>query len=81
MTPTDIHNRDIGPIIRAIVKPTLEAGGSYTEILVLLESVITGVMLFAVKPGGDDVVLEQLVDGVKCRLAEHRANDDSFTLN
>jgi hypothetical protein len=58
MTPQEIHNRDVGEIVRAIIKPTLDAGGEFTDVLVMLESVILGVMLFAVKTGGDELVLD-----------------------
>lgn len=69
---TDIHNQQAGDIVKAIVKPTLEAGGEFTDVLVLLESVVLGVMLMAVKLGGDEIVLDHLVVGVKKRLAEQR---------
>lgn len=69
---TEIHNRIAGEIVKAIVKPPLEAGGSYTDVLVVLESVILGVMLVAVKLGGDGKVLDLVVERVKERLAEQR---------
>lgn len=72
MTPAEIHNRDVGGIVKAIIKPTLEAGGEMTDVLVILESVIVGVLLFAVKIGGDEKVLDKLMEGVKERLAEQR---------
>ncbi len=71
-TPQEIHNRLAGDIVRQIVKPTLDAGGQMTDMLVLLESVVTGVMLIAVKLGGDDKVLPKLVEGVEQRLADAR---------
>ena len=72
MTPNEIHNRDVGGIVKAIIKPTLDAGGDMSSVLVLLESVIVGVLLFAAKVGGDEPVLETLMEGVKTRLAEQR---------
>lgn len=71
-TPHQIHNRDAGDIVKDIVRPTLEAGGQMTEVLVLLESVVVGVVMVAVKLGGDEIVLDKLVEGVKKRLAEER---------
>ncbi|HVG51617.1 MAG TPA: hypothetical protein VM867_08295 [Xanthobacteraceae bacterium] len=73
MTPSQIHNRDAAEIVKTIILPTmLEAGGDFTDVLVLLESVMTGVVLFGVRAGGDDRVIETLCDHVKKRVAEHR---------
>lgn len=71
-TPHQIHNRDAGDIVKDIVRPTLEAGGQMTEVLVLLESVVVGVVLMAVKLGGEEIVLDQVIDGARKRLAEQR---------
>lgn len=69
---SELHNRLAGQIVAAIVKPPLEAGGSYTDVLVLLESVILGVVLTGVKLGGDETVLDEVMLHVKERLAEQR---------
>jgi hypothetical protein len=71
-TQTEIHNRLAGDIVKQIVRPPLEAGGQFTDVLVVLESVILGVMLVAVKLGGDEIVLDEVVKHVKERLAEQR---------
>jgi hypothetical protein len=71
-TQTEIHNRVAGECVKAIVKPALEAGGEFTDVLVILESVILGVMLMAVKLGGDDKVLDEVVLHVRERLAKER---------
>jgi len=72
MTPLEIHNRDAGRIVAEIVKPTLDAGGQMTDVLVLLESVVTGVLSVAVKLGGDNAVLDVFIAGVRQRMAELR---------
>lgn len=72
MTQHEIHNRIAGEIVKQIVKPPLEAGGEFTDVLVVLESVILGVMLMGVKLGGDEKVFDVLVERVKGRLAEQR---------
>lgn len=69
---TKLHNELAGQIVGQIVRPVIESGGSYTEVLVLLESVILGVMLMAVKLGGDEIVFDTVVERVKQRLAECR---------
>jgi len=68
----EIHNELAGKIVASIVKPPLEAGGQLTDVMVLLESVILGVVLMAVKLGGDEVVLDEVMLHVKERLAEQR---------
>jgi len=74
MTPNEIHNRDVPQIVESIIRPMLEeAGGDTTDILVVLETVITGVMLYCVLDGGDDEVGDALLERVKVRLAELRA--------
>jgi hypothetical protein len=72
MTQTEIHNRVAGEVVAAIVRPPLEAGGQFTDVLVILESVIFGVMLAGVKLGGDDKVLDEVVLHVRERLAKQR---------
>lgn len=70
-----LHNRLAGQIVASIVKPPLEAGGQFTDVLVLLESVIVGVLLMGVKLGGDEIVFDSLMERVKGRLAELRLKD------
>lgn len=69
---SEIHNRLAGKIVSSIVKPPIEAGGGYTDVLVLLESTIVGVMLVVAKLGGDEIVLDTVVANAKKRLAELR---------
>lgn len=80
MTPQEIHNKDAGLLIRAIVKPTLDAGGEFTDVLVLLESVVTGVLLFGIKTGGDECAINLLFEGVQKRLAELRQFDPKYMI-
>ena len=75
MTPQQIHNRDAGKIVASIVRPTLEAGGKETDVLVLLESVVTGVLLALVKLGGDEKVLDVFTANVRLRMAALRLKD------
>jgi hypothetical protein len=72
MTPNEIHNQDAGRIVADIIKPTLDAGGTMVEVLVLLESVIAGVMYIGVKVGCDEFVFDRMVENVKHRMAEMR---------
>ena len=69
---TELHNRIAGPIVASIVKPVMDAGGSYTDVLVVLESVVVGVMLVVVKLGGDNIVLDVFFEAIRARLAKDR---------
>lgn len=68
MTPLDIHNATAS----SIVKPTLEAGGDMTDVMLLLESVVVGVVLVAIRNGVDEMVLHQLLACAKARIAGQR---------
>lgn len=72
---SELHNKLAGQIVASIVRPPLEEGGSETDVLVLLESVITGVILYVTKFGGDEIIMDNLADGVKLRLATLRLTD------
>lgn len=74
-TPQQIHDRDVVRIMKAIIAPTMAAGGEFTDVLVLLESVVVGVILFGIKEGGDDPVLAAMVERIKLRLEEARLKD------
>lgn len=67
-----LHNRLAGQIVRQIVKPTIDAGGDYTAVLVLLESVAAGTIHAVSKLGGDEIVLDVFMKGVSERLAALR---------
>ncbi len=69
---TDLHNKLAGKILRSIVEPILEQGGERTAILVLTESVVTGVIEFCARNDevSREVVLNALIDGVRGRLEE-----------
>jgi hypothetical protein len=68
----EIHNEEAGRLIREIMRPTLASGGTMTDVFVLMESILLGFVLMNVKLGGDEVILDTLMSGVKGRLAEHR---------
>jgi hypothetical protein len=68
----ETHNAAIKNIVASIVKPPLEAGGDLTDVMVVMESVLTGVMLVGVRLGGDEAVLDLMVGQVKARLNEIR---------
>jgi len=75
MEQIDLHNQLAGKIVASIVKPPLDHGGSETDVLVLLESVVAGVVLAITRLGGDEVVLDTFMEAVKERLAKLRLAD------
>jgi hypothetical protein len=70
-----LHNELAGEIVKSIVRPPLEAGGSTTDVLILLESVITGVYAACVRLGGDPPVWSVMSQAIEERLAEMRLTD------
>ena len=64
------------PIVGAILAPLLdENGGDEMDVLLLLESVVTGVLSVIVKLGGAEPVLDKFIEGVRQRMAEIRLGD------
>jgi hypothetical protein len=77
---TDVHNRIVGDIVRSIVQPPIEAGGSFISVLVVLESVTLGVLLSLQRlekwsEGETAVFRETLNEAVASRLATAARND------
>jgi hypothetical protein len=68
----DLHNRVAPEALKLIVGETMTNGGTFEDVLITLESVIVGVMLLAVKLGGDEKVIDVMIAGAKERLAEKR---------
>jgi hypothetical protein len=69
---TELHNKLAGEIVASIVKPVIESGGKYTDILVLTESVILGIVLYLSKQGSANIVFDKLAERVRGRIAEQK---------
>ena len=76
---TVIHNRDAGKILRAIVTPTITAGGGYAGVMTLLESVVVGVLLVVAPKGREEALLDCMVAQVKERIAKDRLKQQLAT--
>lgn len=72
---TELHNRMAPEIVKLIVRETTKVGGTPKDILLITESVVMGVVLAVVKLGGDEKVLDVMIDSVRARLAEARLGD------
>lgn len=71
----ELHNALVGPLVASIVKPIMETGGGTTDILLLVESVVTGVILYLTHHHGPDctchdTIVDLMAGGIKVRLAE-----------
>ena len=71
----ELHNKLAGEIVDTIVRPILESGGTYSDVLVHTETVVVGVALICVKFGGDEKMIELMFKNVSQRLAEIRLRD------
>lgn len=67
---SDVHNEQVGPMLRRMIAPIIANGGDTTDILVLTESLVTGVVEFCAKNDSlaRDLVFDKLIDGVRGRL-------------
>lgn len=71
----ELHNKAAGEIVASIIRPTMLAGGTTEDVMVLTESVLVGVALATIKLGGDEKVLDAMFEAAKQRLAEIRLKD------
>lgn len=69
------HNAVAGDIVSSIIVPIVKGGGETTDIIVLTESILVGVALYCIKTGGDEIVLDEIMQGAKSRLAEIRKKE------
>ena len=71
----ELHNRMAGEIVKSIVAPVIRSGGGMPQVMVLTESVLVGVALACIRLGGDNRVLDTMVENARLRLAEIRLKD------
>lgn len=68
---TELHNR----LANQIVVQPIAAGGTISDVMMLCESVLVGVVLGCFELGSDAEVLDLVVGRVKERLAKARLED------
>jgi hypothetical protein len=71
----ELHNRLAKQIVDQIVKEPIAAGGTMSDVMMLCESVLVGVVLGCLPYGHDVKVLDLIVGRVKDRLAKVRLED------
>ena len=69
---TELHNRLAKQIVREMVGEPIAAGGTMSDIMMLCESVLVGVMIECFRLGSDVKMLDVIVGRVKDRLAKAR---------
>lgn len=70
-----LHNQVAPAALRALCEPIIAAGGTGTDLLIALESVVAGAFVMAVRLGGDNIVFDVMVERLRERLAEERLSD------
>jgi hypothetical protein len=71
----ELHNRLAKQIVEQIVKEPIKAGGTMSDVMMLCESVLVGVVLGCFQLGSDVKVLDLIVGRVKQRLAQIQLED------
>jgi len=71
----DTHNRLAKQIVAQIVNEPIAAGGTLSDVMLLCESVLVGVMIGCFRLGSDVKALDSIVARVKERLAKVRLED------
>jgi hypothetical protein len=71
----ELHNRLAKQIVSQIMNEPITAGGTMSDVMMLCESVLVGVVLGCFQLGSDVKVLDLIVGRVKDRLAKIRLED------
>jgi hypothetical protein len=72
---TELHNRVARQVVAQIINETKAAGGSYSDLLVICESVLVGVIVECFRLGDDSKVIDLVFTAAKARLAKVRLED------
>lgn len=70
-----LHNRLAKQIVSQILREPIAAGGTLSDVMMLCESVLVGVILGCFELGSDVKALDLIVDRAKERLASVRLTD------
>lgn len=71
----ELHNRIAREVVSRVVKEPIAAGGSLSDVLLICESVLVGVVVECFKVGHDIKVLEAIFSATKERLAKVQLED------
>jgi hypothetical protein len=71
----ELHNRVATQIVTQILNETRTAGGTHSDLLVICESVLVGVVVECFRLGHDCKVIDLIFTAAKARLAKVRLED------
>lgn len=72
---TELHNRVARQVVAQIINETKAAGGSYSDLLVICESILVGIVVECFRLGHDSKVIDLVFTAAKDRLARARLVD------
>jgi hypothetical protein len=75
MAAAELHNHLTKQIVSQIVNEPIAAGGTMSDVMMLCESVLVGVVLGCLQLGSDVKAFDLIVARVKERLAKIRLED------
>ena len=65
MIQSQIHSRVVADALKHVVAPIIDAGGTKVDVMVATESFLVGVAILCIRFGGDDTVLDVMVEGAQ----------------
>jgi hypothetical protein len=74
-TAAALHNRLALRIAAEIMEEPIAAGGTMSDVMMLLESIMVGIALGCIPPGGDATMLDAIVGRTKDRIGRARLAD------
>ncbi len=72
---TELHNRIAKRVVAEIIEETRAAGGSYSDLLVISESVLVGLVVECFRLGLDSKIIDLVFTAAKARLANVRLRE------
>jgi hypothetical protein len=71
----ELHNRLVVQIVSTIFEEPIAAGGSMSDVMVLREGVMVGVIVGSFQLGSDAKMLDAIISQARARLARIRLAD------
>lgn len=75
-TQSNLHNELAPKILKEIVKRVTKTGGTPRDMMVIVESVAAGIVIFGAIPGMHGQAIDELTTGIKRRVSEMLLNDE-----
>ncbi|MGA8197843.1 MAG: hypothetical protein WB902_31270 [Acetobacteraceae bacterium] len=62
------HEKCLPPLVEALIRPIIDAGGRAGDVIMLTESVVVSVMLTVLKPENVDEVIATFAERLRARI-------------